>query len=41
MEVDPTRLEKHDDIKKNWKNAKGAVIQLVDDIFKSKDKIPP
>jgi len=40
MEVDPTRLDKSDDIKKNWKYARQVVNDTLEAIFKSKDKIP-
>ena len=39
-EVDPTRLEKNDDIKKNWKVLKAFTSSLIDAIFKSADRVP-
>lgn len=39
-EVDPTRLDKNDDIKKNWKHLKAVVTTFVDAILKSSGKIP-
>jgi len=40
MEVDPTRLEKGDDLKKNWKLAKTVASDVLAAIFKSRDKLP-
>lgn len=40
FEVDPTRLDKGDDIRKNWKNAKAIVTEVLAAIFKSRDNIP-
>jgi len=40
LEVDPTRLEKTDDVKKHWKQAKATVTLIVEAIFKSRDKVP-
>lgn len=40
IEVDPTRLDKGEDIKKNWKNAKAIVSEVLALIFKSHEKVP-
>jgi Ras GTPase-activating protein 3 len=40
FEVDPTRLDKGDDIKKNWKNAKAIVTEILTAIFASCDSLP-